>query len=372
MTKKNAPQSVTRLFGLGLTPGKLLALQRISNPNGTFTMLALDQNSSILKMAAAARAKQGRKGEPSYEDIVLAKSTIARLVGPQASAVLLDTVYGAWQAIASWSFPKAAGLLVRLEKSGSPTMDDPRGGKLTVIEPGWSVSQIKQMGAQAVKFLVPFEPTHIQSAERQFELVREVHQQCQYYDILLLLEAVSYPFKGEDKTSKNYLDRKGDTVIETARQLSPWCDVYKAEFPGTLGHESDAKLKRNIKALNDASTKPWVLLSAGVDFPDYEKQVRMATDGGANGVLGGRAFWKEYFDKKTQTDRERFCTRVAAKRVAKVSRIVQTQGTPWFQRYGLTMADLKQTAVAEGWYFRYGGELDADMNDGEIDTSGAY
>ena len=35
----------TALLGKGLTPGKLRGLQRISNPNGTLTMLALDQNS---------------------------------------------------------------------------------------------------------------------------------------------------------------------------------------------------------------------------------------------------------------------------------------------------------------------------------------
>ncbi len=40
-----------------------------------------------------------------------------------------------------------------------------------------------------------------------------------------------------------------------------------------------------------------MLLSAGVgvDFPDYKKQVDMAMKAGASGVLGGRAFWKEYF-----------------------------------------------------------------------------
>ena len=35
-----------------------------------------------------------------------------------------------------------------------------------------------------------------------------------------------------------------------------------------------------------------VLLSAGVDYPDYYKQVQMALGSGASGVLGGRAFWK--------------------------------------------------------------------------------
>jgi tagatose 1,6-diphosphate aldolase len=42
--------SVTRLLSLNLTPGKLRGLQRIANPNGTLTMVALDQNSSMISM----------------------------------------------------------------------------------------------------------------------------------------------------------------------------------------------------------------------------------------------------------------------------------------------------------------------------------
>ena len=38
-----------------------------------------------------------------------------------------------------------------------------------------------------------------------------------------------------------------------------------------------------------------MLLSAGVDYDKYKKQVEMAMKAGASGVLGGRAFWKEFF-----------------------------------------------------------------------------
>ena len=63
-------ESVTRLLGLGLTPGKLRGLNRISNNNGTFTMLALDQNNSMIKMAREALQKSGNEREPTYDEIV--------------------------------------------------------------------------------------------------------------------------------------------------------------------------------------------------------------------------------------------------------------------------------------------------------------
>ena len=56
--------STTVLFGKGMTPGKLRGLQRISNPNGTLTMVALDQNSSMIEMATKALKSQGQERAP--------------------------------------------------------------------------------------------------------------------------------------------------------------------------------------------------------------------------------------------------------------------------------------------------------------------
>ena len=55
----------TALLGKGLTPGKLRGLQRISNPNGTLTMVAFDQNSSMIEMANKALKGKGLDREPS-------------------------------------------------------------------------------------------------------------------------------------------------------------------------------------------------------------------------------------------------------------------------------------------------------------------
>ena len=138
--------------------------------------------------------------------------------------------------------PPDKGMLVRVEKSGSPK--NKVGGPMVEIEAGWSVEKIKLMGADAVKLLAPFEPGEPISAEHQFALIRHVYEECKKYDILMLLEPVAFPYNGEKKTDKAYLDRKAETVIESARQISRFCDVYKAEFPGTLGHESDDQLHR--------------------------------------------------------------------------------------------------------------------------------
>jgi tagatose 1,6-diphosphate aldolase len=370
MSERRGPLSVTRLLGLGLTPGKLCGLQRICNDNGTLTMVATDQNSSMINMIRDSLAKRGEGREPNYHEIVEAKIQLASALSKHASAVLVDAYYGVWNTVASFHLPRHVGLLVRVEKSGGEK--NALGAPLGAYEPGWSVEKIKRIGADAVKLLAPFEPTELNSAEHQFALVERVYEECRQNDILMLLEPIAFPFGGEKKDSKSLLNRKAETVIESARHLSRYCDVYKAEFPGTLGHESEGQLQKNLERLNEASAKPWVLLSAGVDYPQYKQQVQTAVAAGASGVLGGRAFWKEYFLQEGPAARERFATGEAADRVRQVDEIVQAKADPWFKRYGLTLDDLHSIRVAEGWHFRYGGTGAAGSAPGKAGKDEVY
>ncbi|VTS01392.1 tagatose 1,6-diphosphate aldolase [Tuwongella immobilis] len=346
--------SVTRLLGLGLTPGKLRGLQRISNPNGTLTMVATDQNSSMINMIKDSLKKKGEDREPTYEEIVEAKIMLAGALSPHASAILVDAYYGVWNSVASFAIPPQTGLLVRVEKSGGGK--NKHGAPLGAIEPGWSVEKIKQIGADAVKLLAQFEPGELHSAEHQYEFIQKIYEDCKKHDILLLLETVAFPYGGEKKDSESALARKAEVVIESARYLSRFCDIYKAEFPGYFGRETDEQLIQNLKELDRVCERPWVLLSAGVDFPAYKKQVEMAMKCGASGVLGGRAFWKEYFTFDTPEQRHQFATVECADRVKQIHDIVTRDATPWYARYELNQTDLSKVRVAEGWHFRYFGD----------------
>jgi len=117
--------------------------------------------------------------------------------------------------------------------------------------------------------------------------------------------------------------------------------------------DNDPSIHFDFHALSEASERPWVLLSAGVDYPDYLKQVKMAMETGCSGVLGGRAFWKEYFLQDGAEARTRFASTDGVKRVSEVDAIVQENGTPWFARYGMTKEDLSTIRASEGWHMRY-------------------
>lgn len=358
-------RSVTRLHGLGLTPGKLRGLQRISNPNGTLTMVATDQNSSMISMMKDAFKKKGSEREPTYEEVVEAKIHLASALAPHCSAILVDAYYGYWNSIATYSIPPQTGVLVRVERSGGDKSKV--GAPLGAVEPGWSVEKIKNCGADAVKLLAPFEPTELESAEHQFKLIETIYEECKKHDILMLLEPVAFPFGGEKKDSPSFLERKAETVIESAKYLSRYCDVYKAEFPGHL-KDGEATLKENCKKLTAACVKPWVLLSAGVDFPDYKKQVEIAMACGASGVLGGRAFWKEYFLQDTFEGRDQFAKTECVERVRTIHDIVVKTASPWWATYGLDMQQFKSLRAAEKWHARYQGTGAGSTSGAKVDT----
>jgi len=360
----SGPQSVTRLLGLGLTPGKYRGLQRISNPNGTLSMVATDQNSSMIKMM---RKAMGR--EPSYAEIVDAKVMLSRAISPHCSGLLVDGFYGYWSTVAAGAVPKQTGILVRVEKSGADK--NKAGGPMGEIEPGWGVGKIKRCGADAVKLLAQYEPGEAESAEHNFELTRQVYDECVQHDVLFLLEPIHFAYNGEADDSASKIARKANTVIESARVLSRYCDVYKAEFPGTFGHESDSQLMDNLKRLTDVCTKPWVLLSAGVKYDAFKKQVEMAIKAGASGVLGGRAFWQEFFEHTDPAKRQNYAETVCVTRVKEVDAIVQT-GTPWFARYGYTQQDLHALRATEGWHTRYGGGGAIVGVAGTVDPNAVY
>jgi tagatose 1,6-diphosphate aldolase len=270
--------------------------------------------------------------------------------------------------VAAFAVPPSTGLLIRVEKSGATK--NAAGAPCGEVEPGWSVAKIKRAGADAVKLLAQFEPGEFDSAERNFQLTLQIYEQCIQNDILFLLEPIHFAYNGEKDDSPSKIARKAQTVIDSAKYLSRYCDVYKAEFPGTFGVESDDVLMDNLKKLNDACVKPWVLLSAGVDYDKYRKQVEMAMKAGASGVLGGRAFWKEFFTYADPTARQKFAETECVARVKETDAIVKT-GTPWFAKYGLTMEDLQSMRAAEGWHARYGGGT-ASGPAGKVDSNSVY
>ena len=155
-------------------------------------------------------------------------------------------------------------------------------------------------------------------------------------------------------------------MLESARLLSRWCDVYKAEFPGDSELDDESKQRDNLQALTELSATPWVLLSAGVDYPQYKRQVELAVESGCSGILGGRAFWKEYFRQGDAAARTKFAATEGRGRVAEIDAIVRANATPWWTKYGLNQQAMADIRAAEGWHARYLGGVGTSSGGGHV------
>ena len=330
---------------MNLTIGKLRGLQQLADGNGFLTMCAIDHRESLKRAL-----NPENPAATGYQDMVDFKLDLCRVLGPLASAVLLDPIYGAAQAIAAGVLSGHTGLLVSTEASGY-TGDST--ARVTEFLPDWTVSKIKKMGASAVKLLIYFRPDLEELAARQLDIVTRLANDCIREDITLLIEPVSYPVEQVGVTAQKFTDMKPGIVIETARQITALpIDVLKAEFPADIAFETDeAKMLAFCRELDRVSKLPWVILSAGVDYETFKKQVEIAARAGASGFLAGRALWQEGVQIKARGERTNFFKNTAAPRLQELVTIVEQHGRPWYAKMG--SQDGVSSPVIEDWYKQY-------------------
>ena len=328
------------------TIGKIRGLQQISTSEGVFIICAMDHRGSLKAMIE----KEQLDEDVDYQEMVEHKLELCATLAPYASAVLLDPNYGAAQCIAGGVLPGGIGLLVSIEATGYES--DPR-GRMTNLLNGWSVEKIKRMGASAVKILLYYRPDFTEAASRQLKTIQMVAEECLKYDIPFLVEPKTYPAKGEDSRTPEFAARKPTLVTETARQITSLSiDVLKAEFPADLKYERDrAKLLQLCQQLNEASQVPWVILSAGVDYETFRKEVEIACQAGASGFLGGRAIWQEAIHFVDKKERVRFLSTTIVDRLKELAEIATKYAVPWYRKLGIQSNELAD--ISENWYINY-------------------
>ena len=328
-----------------LSIGKLRGLQQLADSSGILTVCALDHRGSLRHAL-----NEKNPDEVSYQEMVDFKLDLCQAVAPFASAVLLDPIYGAAQAIASGVLPGYAGLLVSIEKTGYA--GDSR-ARITEVLPDWSVKKAKKLGASAVKLLLYFRFDLEDITSRQLDLVKRLADQCIEEDIPLLVESVSYPTVAEDGHPEEFSRKKPELVIKAARKLTALpIDILKSEFPADINYEKDEiKLKAYCQELSRASRLPLVLLSAGADFETFRKEALIACRSGASGFMAGRALWQEAGEIHSREERMNFFKSTVVSRLKELAEIADSYGTPWYDKLGAENG--RFTPVAEGWYQSY-------------------
>ncbi len=301
-----------------LTPGKLRGLQRCATAGGAISILALDHRNNLRRSLNPADP-----GSVTFNDMTQFKMEVVSPLASCASAVLLDPEAGAAQCIAAGVLPPDTGILVAVDATG---YSGEKYKRRSTILPGWSTEKVKKMGADAVKLLVYYHPGTELARETE-ELVRKTAGECADLDILFVVEPLSYsPDPAIDKLSSK---EKRDAVIKTAEELTmEGVDILKAEFPLDAGVVTDETAwYQACKELSAASPVPWVLLSAGVSYETYLRQVAVACSAGASGIAAGRAVWSEAASVNGQ-ERSDFLLRVATKRMHRLTALCEALARP--------------------------------------------
>jgi tagatose 1,6-diphosphate aldolase len=288
---------------MSLSAGKVKHMQALSNKDGVIAAAAMDQRGSLQKSLASA------KGVPQKEipDAMMEefKVAVSKVLTPHASAILLDPQWGLPAAKARAS---NAGLLLAYEESG---YDNTQPGRLPDLLPHVSAKRIKDMGADAVKILIyynPFDDPGVNDIKHAF--IERIGSECVDNDIPFFLEFVGYDPAGGDEKGLEFARKKPEIVTGAMMEFSKpqyKVDILKVEVPinaefvegssvykGQKAYSREEALHLFRKAAAVAS-KPFIYLSAGVSNAQFIESLNMASESGTDysGVLCGRATWKD-------------------------------------------------------------------------------
>lgn len=321
--------------------GKRRRLSRLADSDGRFSMLAVDQRTSLKKMLGEGLDTAGQS-----QALQLVKRVVASHIAPQATALLLDPIYGYPHALES--MPAGVGLILAVEVSGYERV----GGveRRSHLLDDFAVSDAVTAGADAVKLLIWHHPDVSEETGRhQRAIVRSVGEECRAAGVPFILEIVTYGL-GESTSSPEYLRQKPAFVLDGVRTYSDpeyGVDLFKVQFPADLKHADafqDARfaagtvlftmeeVEASCREIDRAASAPWVILSAGVEPDEFIENVKIANDAGASGFLCGRAVWKKLVDYlPDEPSMQDFARDHACRQFIKI-RDANASARPWHER----------------------------------------
>ena len=274
-------------------------LTKLQNPQGKYTILALDQRGSFLRAYSKTLGKKATK-----KQIREAKARIIKSIGKYPSAILLDPIY-------SLSLAKTVpkGLLFCVEKSGY--IEKPKGRK-TILQPNWGVEKAVKKGADAVKINILYNPDASKEIkDYQKRLAEKIGKQCKKHNTPYLLEFVIYPL------GKDFKKKLPKLILKSAKEFSKKkynADILKIPYPGNL---------KTCKEITKSVKQPWVLLTAGIPFNTFAKQLKIAKKGGCSGFTAGRAIWQDALKIKSIKKQKDWLNKKGVKNIKTLLRIMK-------------------------------------------------
>jgi tagatose 1,6-diphosphate aldolase len=322
-------------------------MKAVADDRGVIAAAAMDQRGSLQK--ALAKERGSAVGDKDLEEF---KILVTEVLTQYASAILLDPE---WGLPASKRRSKKAGLLLAYEKTG---YDASTPGRLPDLLDLWSARRLKEAGGDCVKILLYYAPADPQKInDHKHAWVERIGDECRANDIPFFLEVISYE-EGLDEKGLEFAKKKPQLVEAYMREFTKdryGVDVLKVEVPinmkfveGTKSFAGQAAYSKAqamdwFRKTADATTRPFIYLSAGVSNPEFSETLELAAEAGTrfSGVLCGRATWKDgipIYAKQGAVAFRKWLESEGVKNIANVNERLKP-AHPWFAFYGATSAD---------------------------------
>jgi tagatose 1,6-diphosphate aldolase len=337
---------------MSFSPGKVRHMKALSDKNGIIAAAAMDQRGSLQKSIAGAKGVPMEQVTPAMMEEF--KVTVAKILTPHASAILLDPEYGIPAAKARAS---NAGLLLAYEESG---YDNTKPGRLPDLLPHVSARRILDWGANAVKILLYYSADDdAQVNDIKHAFIERIGAECQANDVPFFLEFVTYDPKGGDEKGLEFAKQKPKLVTAAMEEFSKpqyGVDVLKVEVPinavyveGSTAYKGQKAYTRqealeHFRNAASVAKKPFIYLSAGVSNPVFVENLSMAAESGTDysGVLCGRATWADgvpIYGKQGVKALEDWLSTEGVKNINSVNAAIKS-AKPWYLKAGLSQSAL--------------------------------
>jgi tagatose 1,6-diphosphate aldolase len=330
-----------------ITRGKFEGINSCANEEGVIAALAVDHRGNLLQAIAEAC---GGPDRASAADMVAFKTAVTKTLTPYASAILLDPEYGL-SAIASRA--PQTGVMLAYEQSG---YDVNVAGRLPDLLPTWSIRRLKEAGAQAIKILLYYNPFDKEEINRIKQVyIERIGAECAALDVPFFLEPLVYDDALGDEKGLEFARKKPayiTRIMEEFSQTRYGVDVLKVELPinpvfvtGTSSFKDKGTACTRQEAIcylretAQATSKPFIYLSAGVKDEVFREALEMAAEAGTKyaGVLCGRATWQDgiaAYGQGGSSALERWLEDGGVQNIQAINNVLARSAVSWWEAYG--------------------------------------
>ena len=229
-------------------------------------------------------------------------------------------------------------------------------GRLPDLLDGWSVRRLVEVGADAIKILLYYDPDDAAPINRLKQaFIERIGAECRAWDVPFFLEPLAYSDTIGDEKGLEFARAKPEKVRKYMAEFSQpqyGVDVLKVEVPVNLRYVqgtrantdgqvaySRAEAEQLFREAAAASRVPFIYLSAGVSDEAFRETLELAAEAGTpfSGVLCGRATWQDGIPIYGSQGADALRAWLLERGVANIQALnaVLAQGArPWWDFYG--------------------------------------